>query len=216
MDAPLVLTSRLDPAEIDKESLNVDVGSGYPLEFYLAAQYAHPKDLDALIDRVERSARHPGPCLRGSCSPMTPPTSRPVRSSPPIRCSSLWSTASGQNSTGREDPGRRRRRRAERVLKTHFMPDLMETSPPSPSRSSGAPGAAPVTGGCRSPDGAQSAGIRSSRPCMRAREEGLEISKEICHKYDVTEYTRVEVLDMAIQSTFGAAKEQQLGLADFM
>ena len=32
MDAPLVLTSRIDPAEIDKEALNVDVGSGYPLE----------------------------------------------------------------------------------------------------------------------------------------------------------------------------------------
>jgi DNA polymerase II large subunit len=55
MDAPLVLTSRIDPAEIDKEALNVDVGSGYPLELYLQALvYAKAKDVEPLIDRVER------------------------------------------------------------------------------------------------------------------------------------------------------------------
>ena len=46
----------------------------------------------------------------------------------------------------------------------------------------------------------------------------LEMSREICRKYKVSEYTkqRVEVIDLAIQSTFGEEKEQQLGLADFM
>ena len=37
MDAPLVLTSRIDPAQIDKEALNVDVCEGYPIEVYLGA-----------------------------------------------------------------------------------------------------------------------------------------------------------------------------------
>jgi DNA polymerase II large subunit len=32
MDAPLVLTSSIDPAEIDKESHNLDVMSSYPLD----------------------------------------------------------------------------------------------------------------------------------------------------------------------------------------
>ncbi|MGA1872771.1 MAG: DNA polymerase II large subunit [Thermoplasmatota archaeon] len=36
MDAPLVLSMRLDPSEIDKEAHNVDVRSRYPLDFYLA------------------------------------------------------------------------------------------------------------------------------------------------------------------------------------
>jgi DNA polymerase II large subunit len=46
----------------------------------------------------------------------------------------------------------------------------------------------------------------------------LEMSREICRKYKVSEYTkqRVEVLDLAITSTFGEEKQQQLGLADFM
>jgi DNA polymerase II large subunit len=46
----------------------------------------------------------------------------------------------------------------------------------------------------------------------------LEMSREICRKYKVSEYTkqRVEVLELAILSTFGEEKQQQLGLADFM
>ncbi len=53
MDAPLVLTTKLDPNEIDKEAHNIDVGSRYPLEFYRATQrYAHPKEIEAQMDLV--------------------------------------------------------------------------------------------------------------------------------------------------------------------
>jgi len=53
MDAPLVLTTKLDPNEIDKEAHNMDVGSRYPLEFYRATQrYAHPKEVESLMDLV--------------------------------------------------------------------------------------------------------------------------------------------------------------------
>ncbi len=38
MDAPLILTTKINPAEIDKEALNVDIGWEYPLEFYDATQ----------------------------------------------------------------------------------------------------------------------------------------------------------------------------------
>lgn len=38
MDKPLVLTTRLDPREVDKEALNVDVGATYPASMYHAAR----------------------------------------------------------------------------------------------------------------------------------------------------------------------------------
>ena len=38
MDAPLVLTTKINPSEIDKEALNVDIGWEYPLAFYEATQ----------------------------------------------------------------------------------------------------------------------------------------------------------------------------------
>ena len=53
MDAPLVLTTKLDPNEIDKEAHNIDVGGRYPLEFYRATQrYAHPKEVEPMMDLV--------------------------------------------------------------------------------------------------------------------------------------------------------------------
>jgi DNA polymerase II large subunit len=38
MDAPLILTTKINPSEIDKEALNVDIGWEYPLSFYDATQ----------------------------------------------------------------------------------------------------------------------------------------------------------------------------------
>ncbi len=53
MDAPLVLTTKLDPNEIDKEAHNMDAGPRYPLEFYRATQrYAHPKEVEGVMDLV--------------------------------------------------------------------------------------------------------------------------------------------------------------------
>ncbi|MGP8078205.1 MAG: DNA polymerase II large subunit [Thermoplasmata archaeon] len=53
MDKPLVLTTRLEATEVDKEVQNVDVGSHYPLAMYRAALVSgHPKDVDPLLDRV--------------------------------------------------------------------------------------------------------------------------------------------------------------------
>jgi DNA polymerase II large subunit len=55
MDAPLVLTVKINPDEIDREVHNMDVCSEYPLELYESAQrYAHPKEIESLIDIVHK------------------------------------------------------------------------------------------------------------------------------------------------------------------
>jgi DNA polymerase II large subunit len=55
MDKPLVLTTRLDPVEVDKEAHNVDVGSRYPLAVYRAASERRPpKEVAGLVDTVGR------------------------------------------------------------------------------------------------------------------------------------------------------------------
>jgi DNA polymerase II large subunit len=38
MDAPLILTTKINPAEIDKEALNIDINTEYPVEFYEITQ----------------------------------------------------------------------------------------------------------------------------------------------------------------------------------
>ena len=45
MDAPLILTTKINPSEIDKEALNVDIGWDYPIEFYDATlNYINAKE----------------------------------------------------------------------------------------------------------------------------------------------------------------------------
>ncbi len=53
MDTPLVLTTRIDPNEIDKEAHNVDCLREYPLEFYEAAmQLKDAKEIEKSMDLV--------------------------------------------------------------------------------------------------------------------------------------------------------------------
>ncbi|MHB8351552.1 MAG: DNA polymerase II large subunit [Thermoplasmata archaeon] len=53
MDKPLVLTTRLDPKEVDKEAHNLDIDLVYPPELYRAAD-AHrpPKEVEPVMDTV--------------------------------------------------------------------------------------------------------------------------------------------------------------------
>ncbi len=54
MDAPLFMSLRVDPREIDKEALNVDVSWEYPLEFYeIAERNGKPSEAENLIETVK-------------------------------------------------------------------------------------------------------------------------------------------------------------------
>lgn len=53
MDAPLVLTTRIDPQEIDNEAWSIDIESEYPLSFYHESwQYKQPWELSRKIKTV--------------------------------------------------------------------------------------------------------------------------------------------------------------------
>ena len=54
MDATLVISSVLDPNEIDTEAHNVDVMNKYPLEFYRATEhYSTPKEVSNVVKLVD-------------------------------------------------------------------------------------------------------------------------------------------------------------------
>ena len=53
MDLPLVIATRINPAEIDKEALNIDLRERYPLEFFRKTmENPHPKELEKMMDLV--------------------------------------------------------------------------------------------------------------------------------------------------------------------
>ncbi len=62
MDKPLVLTTRLDVTEVDKEAHNLDVVRRYPLALYRAAQEGKsPKEVEPLVETLGRRVGRPEP-----------------------------------------------------------------------------------------------------------------------------------------------------------
>jgi DNA polymerase II large subunit len=220
MDAPLVITSRIDPMEIDKESHNLDVGTGYPRELYeKALVFTHPKELERSIDRVERRLGTP---LQLEGFRFTHDTSD-------ISAGPLESTYQEMETMQEKLSEMLRIARliravdaddvAERVLNTHFIPDLMgnlrafSNQSVRCSKCNQKYRRIPLSGKCLKCGGniiptVHEASVRKY----------LEISHQICADFRISEYTRqrIEAIDLAIQSTFVKEAEQQLGLADFM
>ena len=62
MDKPLVLTTRLDATEVDKEAQHLEVELRYPLGFYRAAEARRDaKEVEALFDTVSRRIERGSP-----------------------------------------------------------------------------------------------------------------------------------------------------------
>jgi DNA polymerase II large subunit len=226
MDAPLVLTSRIDPAEIDKESLNIDVCERYPIELYTAAlKYAQPKDVEPFIDRVEHRLGTPAQLEGFFFTHDTFDISAGPLESTYTQLKTMLEKLEAELSLAEKIRAVDADDVAERVLTTHFIRDLVGNLNAFSKQKFRCTKCntmfrrMPLSGKCTRFRGK---GICNGNIVPTVHEGSvkkyLEMSKSLCAKYHVSEYTRqrVEMLDLAITSTFGTEKEQQLGLADFM
>ena len=220
MDAPLMITGRIDPTEIDKESHNLDVGSRYPLDLYLAAERrAHPREVEKLIDRVGRRLRTPAQFEGFSYTHETGDISAGPLESTYTRLQTMQEKLDAMLTLARRVRAVHPDDVAERVLYTHFIPDMQGnlrafsnqsvrcTKCNSKYRRTPLAGKCPRCGGAILPT-VHEASVKKY----------LEISRRICEEYAISPYTRqrIEVLAKAIESTFGVEGEQQKALADFM
>jgi DNA polymerase II large subunit len=226
MDAPLVLTSRIDPAEIDKEALNIDVCDHYPLELYTSAlAYVEPKTITGLIDRVEKRIGTPAQLEGFQYTHDTSDISAGPIESMYTQLKTMTEKLEAELVLAEKIRAVDADDVAERVLTTHFIRDLMGNLSAFSkqkfrcTKCNTSYRRMPLAGKCTKFKGK---GICHGNIIPTVHEGSvkkyLEMSREICRKYKVSEYTkqRVEVLDLAITSTFGEEKQQQLGLADFM
>jgi DNA polymerase II large subunit len=226
MDAPLVLTSRIDPAEIDKEALNVDVCERYPVELYTSAlTYTEPKKIADLIDRVERRIGTPAQLEGFQFTHDTSDISAGPIESMYTQMKTMTDKLGAELDLAEKIRAVDADDVAERVLNTHFIRDLMGNLSAFSkqkfrcTKCNTSYRRMPLAGKCTKFKGK---GICNGNIIPTVHEGSvkkyLEMSREICRKYKISEYTkqRVEVLDLAIESTFGEEKQQQLGLADFM
>jgi DNA polymerase II large subunit len=125
MDAPLVLTTRLNPAEIDKEALNVDCSYGYSQAFYEATlERPHPNELLDLVETVNDRLGTIGDVRGyGWTHESGPLDAGPVNSSYKTLVS-MEDKMHGQLAIGRLLRAVRVERVASQVIESHFLPDL--------------------------------------------------------------------------------------------
>lgn len=219
MDAPLVLSARLDPNEIDKEAQNLDVGKFYPLELYEAAMKGwSPKTIehvmDVVSDRIGRPEQYEG-------FHFTHNTSN-INMGPNI--SSYKTLVKMQDKMEAQFELARKIRAvdasdvAARVIESHFLPDLVGNLKKFSKQSFRCTSCnrkyrrMPLKGNCLKCGGNLTLTVHE-----KGVKKYLEVTKRIAEKYNVPEYTKQRVLlvEKAIDSLFENDKMKKSRLDDF-
>jgi len=220
MDAPLVLTSRIDPNEVDKEAHNVDVRFQYPLEFYEATlAFKNPKDLVKIMDMVSGRLGTPAQYEGFGFTHDTANIAAGPRNSAYKTLGTMIEKMEAQLGLARKIKAVDPQDVAERVINSHFLPDLIGN----------------LRSFSKQKVRCTKCGAKYRRPPLRGScpkcggnivltvHEGsvrkyLETSLRIADEYNVRPYTkqRLELLEIEMRSLFESDKVKQKGLADFM
>ncbi len=220
MDAPLVLTTRVNPNEVDHEAHNIDVTPEYPLEFYRAAENQRsPKDVAAQIrtvsDKIGTGGEYEGIWF-------THPTSDIAAGPKNSAYKTLETMIDKMNAQLRLATKLRavdERDVAERVIESHFLPDLIGNLRAFTKQQVRC---VRCNAKYRRPP-LQSTCPRCNGRIVLTVHEGsvkkyLEASKRVAEEYEIPHYTqqRIELLENEMRSLFENDKSRQKGLADFM
>ncbi|CAG0996754.1 DNA polymerase II large subunit [Methanosarcinales archaeon] len=220
MDAPLVLTSRIDPNEVDKEAHNVDVLFQYPLAFYEATlKFANAKDLVKIMDTVSGRLGTPGQYEGFGFTHDTANIAAGPRNSAYKTLGTMIEKMEAQLGLARKIKAVDPTDVAERVINSHFLPDLIgnlrsfSKQKVRCTKCNAKYRRPPLQGTCP----------RCGGNIVLTVHEGsvrkyLETSLRIADEYNVRHYTkqRLELLEIEMRSLFESDKVKQKGLADFM
>ncbi len=217
MDAPLVLSTRIDPAEIDDEAHNIETSSEYPLELYEAAdRYTEPSEIDIPLAKAEVDAG--GYPRFGHTDDPTD-----LAAGPPLSAyktlDSMEDKLNGQLELARKIRAVDEADVAERVIEGHYLPDLLGNLRAFVSQETRCRDCetkfrrVPLTGSCPHCGGTVSLTVYEGMVSKY-----LEPAQQIAEQYDVRPYTRqrLEVLDHSLSSLFEDDTNKQAGIADFM
>ncbi len=219
MDAPLVLTAIIDPKEVDSEVHNMDIVESYPLEFYKATlRYADPKELVGVIERVEDRLESD---LRYCCLGFTHDTESialGVKESAYKSLKTMKDKVTAQMSLAERIIAVDEHDVAERVLKCHFLPDIIGNLRAFSRQEFRCVNCnakyrrLPLTGKCLKCGGKLTLTVHNS-----SITKYLDLSKYLCERYNVSNYTkqRLMLIDLEIRSLFESDTRKQIKISDF-
>ncbi len=219
MDAPLVLSTRIDPREIDKEAQNMEVCFSFPLEFYQAAErFTNPREVEGLIDTVGKRV---GTVLQfegfGYTHEVRAIGEAPLRST--YKEGNMISKMEGQLALARKIRAVDEEDVVSRIVTHHFLPDLIGNLKAFTSqrfrctKCNSKYRRIPLKGKCLSCGGNLTLTVHRSGVVKY-----LEVSKRISADYGISTYLRqrLELVEEAIESTFKDESKQVARLEDFL
>ena len=221
MDAPLVLTTILNPKEVDKEALNVDVTPRYSLKVYEGClAYEEPKNLADFVDyigaRVGKPEQFEGFLFTHDTDDI---------SKGPL--DTMYTDKSLKNTAEKIMAELELSRKiravdtddlAERILNSHLLPDMIGNLRSFSKQKFNCPKCrssyrrATISGKCP----------KCGSPLKATMHEGnvtkyLEVAKYMKDHYHLSLYAcqRIDVIERGITSTFGEPEKTQMDLSDF-
>ncbi|MFC6905346.1 DNA polymerase II large subunit [Halalkalicoccus tibetensis] len=218
MDAPLVMSSRIDPAEIDDEAHNMDVVEQYPLEFYEATlEMADPGEVDVTIaeESVGTDDQYRGFAHTHDTSD--------IALGPDLSAyktlGSMMEKMDAQLELARKLRAVDETDVAERVIEYHFLPDLIGNLRAFSSQETRCLSCGkkyrrmPLSGDCRDCGGNVNLTVHQG-----SVNKYMNTAIQVADEYGCREYTkqRLKILDTSLESIFENDKNKQSGIADFM
>jgi DNA polymerase II large subunit len=225
MDAPLVMSSRIDPTEIDDEAHNVDVVREYPLEFYEATrEMADPEAVD-----VEIAEASLGTETEYHGFDHTHDTSD-IALGPDLSAyktlGSMMEKMDAQLNLARKLRAVDETDVAERVIEYHFLPDIIGNLRAFSRQEVRCLDCgekyrrAPLTGHCRAETetGEQCGGDLNLTVHHGSVNKYIDTALTVAEEYGARPYTkqRLKILEKSIQRIFENDKNKQSGIGDFM
>jgi len=220
MDAPLVMSSRIDPAEIDDEAHNMDVVSNYPREFYEATRNrADPGEVADLVSIAEETL---GTDREYAGFTHTHDTSD-IAAGPDLSAyktlGSMEEKMDAQLHLSRKLRAVEESDVAERIIEYHFLPDLLGNLKAFTGQEMRCLGCGekyrrvPLSGNCRECGGDVNLTVHEG-----SVNKYMDTALRVAEEFGARPYTkqRLEILEKRIERLFEDDTNKQSGIADFM
>jgi DNA polymerase II large subunit len=219
MDTPLIITTIIDPEEVDDEAHNLDLMPDYPLEFYQKSlENTDPKEVESIIEIVSKRLGKPQQYEGFSFShPTSDIAGGPKRSSYLLQKTTQTKI--------RAQLGLAARIRAvdcsdvaRRILQTHLIPDLLGCLRAFTSQKFRCADCnakyrrVPLSGGCR-----RCGGRVLTTVSKNTVTKYFDLAAEMIRNYDVgTMYKeRIEMIEENLTSVFEGRSPVQKKLTEF-
>lgn len=218
MDAPLVLSMRINPAEIDKEAHRIDTEFAYNLDFYRATlEYAGPKELKA-VERVDNRLGTEGQYEGFGFTHDTSNISEGVKVSSYKSLGSMHDKLLAQMELAKKIRAVDEADVAQRIINTHFMPDMIgnlkafTTQKFRCTKCGRKYRRMPLSGRCECGNN-----LILTVPKKNVVKY-LEIAKKLTTDFDLPDYTkeRIRLIEESVESLFQSDNVRMATLEDFM